>query len=98
MPPAPSATDLLYIGELRELKGVNVLLDAIADLHAAGTSLSATIVGDGPDRDALLAQAKEHSISDLVQFRYPMPAREAFALGKVMVVPLIWGIPALCRA
>ena len=50
-------------------------------------ALTATIVGDGPDRDALLAQAKDAGLSDLVQFRHPMPAREAFALGKVMVVP-----------
>ena len=83
----PSATDFLYIGELRALKGVSVLIDAIADLRASGRSLSATIVGDGPDRDALLAQARERGISDVAQFRSPMPAREAFALGKVMVVP-----------
>ncbi|MBZ0147547.1 MAG: glycosyltransferase family 4 protein [Pseudorhodoplanes sp.] len=85
--PAPSATDLLYIGELRTLKGVSVLVDAIAELRASGQALTATIVGDGPDRDALLAQVKERNISDLVQFRPPMPAHEAFALGRVMVVP-----------
>lgn len=84
---APSATDLLYIGELRSIKGVNVLIDALAELRAAGRGLTATIVGDGPDRDALLAHATARGISDLVQFRHPMPAREAFALGKVMVVP-----------
>ena len=83
----PSATDLLYIGELRALKGVNVLIDAIADLRASGQTLTATIVGDGPDRDAMTALAAARGISELVQFRHPMPAREAFALGKVMVVP-----------
>jgi len=84
---APMATDFLYIGELRALKGVSVLIDAIAELRAAGTSLTATIVGDGPDRDALLTQVKARGLSELVQFRHPMPARAAFALGKVMVVP-----------
>ena len=53
----PSATDLLYIGELRALKGVDVLIDAIADLRATGQTLTATIVGDGPDRDAMTALA-----------------------------------------
>ncbi|MES1155026.1 MAG: glycosyltransferase, partial [Pseudorhodoplanes sp.] len=85
--PAPSATDLLYIGELRSIKGVNVLIDAIAYLLPSGVTLTATIVGDGPDREALLARAKVRGIVDLVRFLKPMPAREAFALGKVMVVP-----------
>jgi glycosyltransferase involved in cell wall biosynthesis len=85
--PAPSATDLLYIGELRALKGVNVLIDAIADLHASGQTLTATIVGDGPDRDFMTALVAARGVSSLVQFRHPIPAREAFALGKVMVVP-----------
>ena len=85
--PAPSATDLLYIGELRSIKGINVLLDAIAGLLATGPTLTATIVGDGPDREALRARAKVRGISDLVRFEKPMPAREAFALGKLMVVP-----------
>jgi glycosyltransferase involved in cell wall biosynthesis len=85
--PAPSATDLLYIGELRSIKGVDVLIDAIAHLLPSGVTLTATIVGDGPDREALLARAKVRGIADLVRFCKPMPAREAFALGKVMVVP-----------
>ena len=67
--PAPSATDLLYIGELRSIKGVDVLIDAIADLRATGPTLTATIVGDGPDREALRARAKARGISDLVRFR-----------------------------
>jgi glycosyltransferase involved in cell wall biosynthesis len=84
---APSATDLLYIGELRFLKGIDILIDAIARLSRSGRTLTATIVGDGPDREALLARAKAHDVCELVHFQKPMPAREAFALGKVMVVP-----------
>jgi glycosyltransferase involved in cell wall biosynthesis len=85
--PAPTATDLLYIGELRSIKGVTVLIDAIANLLSSGQSLTATIVGDGPDHGALLARANAQGISHLVRFQSPMPARQAFALGKVMVVP-----------
>jgi glycosyltransferase involved in cell wall biosynthesis len=85
--PAPTATALLYIGELRAIKGVDVLIDAIAGLLPSGLTLTATIVGDGPDRDALRARATVRGIADLVRFHAPMPAREAFALGKVMVVP-----------
>ena len=69
VPPAPSATDLLYIGELRSIKGVDVLIDAIAGLLPTGPTLTTTIVGDGPDREALFAHAKVRGISDLVTFR-----------------------------
>jgi glycosyltransferase involved in cell wall biosynthesis len=85
--PAPSATDLLYIGELRSIKGIDVLIDAIAGLLPSGPTLTATIVGDGPDRDALPARAKVRGVADLIRFQKPMPARAAFALGRTMVVP-----------
>src|SRR5215510_4467443 len=44
------ATDLLFIGELRLLKGVDVLIAALKELARDGRGISATIVGDGPDR------------------------------------------------
>ena len=55
--PDPQATDLAFIGELRALKGIDVLLEAIALLAQGGLPVTATIVGDGPDRAALQAQA-----------------------------------------
>jgi glycosyltransferase involved in cell wall biosynthesis len=87
VPLAAGATDLLYIGELRAIKGVDVLLEALAILRRAGLALSATLVGDGPSRDRLHAKAKQLGLSDLVRFMGPMPARTAFALGRIVVVP-----------
>lgn len=81
------ASDILYVGELRDLKGVDLLLTAIAHLHASGTHLTATIVGAGDAGDALKRQAKEAGIAQSVRFLPPTPAREAFALGRIMVVP-----------
>lgn len=81
------ATDLLYIGELRDIKGVDVLLDAIAALHRSGLPLTATIVGDGPSRQAFHDQAARLGLNDAVRFKAPMPARKAFALGRLVVVP-----------
>ncbi|HHN72481.1 MAG TPA: glycosyltransferase family 1 protein, partial [Thermopetrobacter sp.] len=46
VPPAPDAADVLFIGELRRLKGVDVLLAALARLRAEGRNLRAVIVGD----------------------------------------------------
>lgn len=81
------ATDILYIGELRTLKGVDLLLDALSTLRARGTALTATIVGAGAARDDLQRQARQSGLAETVRFMAPMPARQAFALGRIMVVP-----------
>jgi glycosyltransferase involved in cell wall biosynthesis len=84
---APSASDLLFVGELRRLKGVDVLIDAIAALSKTGQRITTTIVGDGPDRPAFEADVKAHELGGAVRFAGTMPARAAFALGRLLVVP-----------
>jgi len=49
---ASEASDLVFIGELRILKGVDVLIEAIALLAQNGCAVTASIVGSGPDRAA----------------------------------------------
>lgn len=83
--PTPDASDIVFVGELRRLKGVDVLLQAIARLRAQGRSLSATIVGDGPDAAEFRAQAAALGLGD-VNFPGALPARQAFALGRLLVV------------
>jgi glycosyltransferase involved in cell wall biosynthesis len=85
--PEPDATDLLFVGELRVLKGVDVLIDALA-LHARqGRTITATIVGEGPDRAAFERQVAALKLGDAVRFVGAMPARAAFARGQLLVVP-----------
>jgi glycosyltransferase involved in cell wall biosynthesis len=82
------ASDLLYVGELREAKGVDTLLDALAILvNRGGTAPTLALVGSGPDREAFERRARELGIGSLVRFHGPLPARQAFALGRVLVVP-----------
>lgn len=86
--PKTDATDLVFIGELRMLKGIDVLIGAIARLRDDhGRAVTATIVGDGPDRDVLRAQVARFKLDNAIRFQAAMPARHAFALGRVMVVP-----------
>jgi glycosyltransferase involved in cell wall biosynthesis len=85
--PQPEATDLLFVGELRLLKGVDVLLDAISLLAREGRTLTATIVGDGPDAETFRAQARALGLERQVKFPGAMPARAAFAHGRLLVVP-----------
>jgi glycosyltransferase involved in cell wall biosynthesis len=81
------ATDLVFMGELRPVKGVDVLVDAIALLRDAGRTVTVTLVGDGPKRDALQAQTARLGLTDFVHFRPAMPSHEALTLGRIMVVP-----------
>jgi glycosyltransferase involved in cell wall biosynthesis len=87
VPLQADATDLLYIGELRRLKGVDLLIDALAALRAGGKALTATIVGQGKARLELEEQARRVGLDDTIRFVSPLPARSAFELGRVMVVP-----------
>ena len=82
-----TATEFLFVGELRLLKGVDCLIDAIAAIRAAGHGVTATIVGDGPDRAQFIAQAQALGLGETVKFPGAMPARQAFALGRVLIVP-----------
>ncbi|MEK4034714.1 glycosyltransferase [Methylocystis sp. IM3] len=81
------AADLLYVGELRDAKGVDTLIDAVALLARRGVTPSVLIVGDGPDRALLEARARGAGVGAQIAFGKPCRARDAFALGKAMVVP-----------
>ncbi len=85
--PAGNVADILFVGELRMLKGVDVLLDAIAILQRENTKIRALIVGDGPDRAAFEGRKDALGLSKIVTFAGAMPAREAFAKGRILVVP-----------
>ncbi|MEO0545354.1 MAG: glycosyltransferase family 4 protein [Pseudomonadota bacterium] len=90
--PDPDAADLLYVGMMRDLKGVDLFLNALPQVvEKTNAPVRAVLVGDGPDRDRyrimaddLMAQSNG-AVS--ITFYEPMPAREAFALGKALVVP-----------
>ena len=84
---AVDATDIVFVGEFRPVKGIDVLVDAIAALHARGCPLTATLVGDGPSRAALTAQVAARGLSDAIRFRPAMPMRQALALGRLVVLP-----------
>jgi len=84
--PVADASDLLFIGELRAIKGVDVLLEALAELNAE-KPVTATIVGSGPETEHLRGRALALGLDGTAKFTGAMPARQAFNLGRVMVVP-----------
>lgn len=88
VPPAPDAADFLYIGMMRDLKGPDIFIDAIARAEQAlGRTLSAMMVGDGDDLPRYQDQIARLGLGDRFTFHPPMPARQAFALARAIVVP-----------
>ncbi|WP_419696804.1 glycosyltransferase family 4 protein [Mesorhizobium muleiense] len=84
----PNAADALYIGMMRDLKGPDIFIDALV---LAGTRLgrpvNAVMVGDGDDLPRYHAQVKRLGLEGHMRFLPPMPARKAFELAELVVVP-----------
>jgi glycosyltransferase involved in cell wall biosynthesis len=59
---------LLFVGRLAAVKGVAVLLEAFARVLAADNGARLTLVGDGVERPALEARARELGLGDAVEF------------------------------
>ena len=84
----PGAADFLYIGMMRDLKGPDMFLDALAGAEQqTGRKLTAVMVGAGDDLPDYKAQAIRLGFGTRVTFHEPMPARKAFALARTVVVP-----------
>ena len=64
-----------------------MLIEALAILKSSGRPVSATIAGEGPDDAKLKAQAERLGLADQVRFVGFRPAREAFAMGRMLVIP-----------
>jgi glycosyltransferase involved in cell wall biosynthesis len=84
---ADDATNLVYVGEFRHIKGADLLIDAVAKLHAEGTPVTLTLGGDGEEFQTLKAQVKRLSLEDAVRFIGHVKARYGFSKGALLVVP-----------
>lgn len=86
--PEPDAADFVFVGELRDLKGIHVLVEALGGVKRPdGTPATLVMAGDGASRPALEAQIARLGIEQRVTLLGAQPARSAFARGRVAVVP-----------
>jgi len=85
--PRPDATDLVFVGELRKIKGPDLLIDAVAQLQRTGRKASLTLVGEGDQSEALRQQVARLGLSASVRFAGFQPARTAFGMGRILVIP-----------
>jgi glycosyltransferase involved in cell wall biosynthesis len=83
---ASDATDVVALGELRLIKGFDVLIAALAMLKASGQRVTATIAGEGSREADFKRQAERLQVADLISFVGHRTAREAFAMGRTLIV------------
>jgi glycogen synthase len=88
--------DIVFVGRLVSDKGVSDLIDALGQLGQAGFRPRLSIVGDGPERPAILKRVGELGLTTQVTFtgvkRGPDLAR-FLARHRVMAVPSRWAEP-----
>lgn len=85
--PAVDATDVVYVGEFRHIKGADLLIDAVARLRADGKKVTLTLAGDGEELDHLKAQIQRLGLGEAVRFIGHVKARYGFSKGRLLVVP-----------
>lgn len=87
--------DILFVGRLAAVKGVPVLLEAIADLHKTFKDSRVTLIGDGPDRAALEAQARGLPV-EFLGYKSQAEVAEALARTDLFVLPsFAEGVPVV---
>jgi glycosyltransferase involved in cell wall biosynthesis len=88
----PGPFTVFCVGTLHEVKGQTYLIKACEQLAKNGVDLSLNFVGDGPDRQSLLAQAVDANIADRVTFHGGKTHHEVVELlrtAHVVVAPSV---------
>jgi len=86
--PSNNEFDFVFVGELRDLKGVEFLLRAFEQLEKPdGQKPNLLIIGDGPHRNQFEELAAELNIVDRVDFVGAQPAKNGFARSDAVIVP-----------
>ena len=94
---APDATDIVYVGEFRHIKGADILIDAVARLRANGRPVTLTLAGDGEEIGSLKDKIQTHGLAGAARFIGHVKARYGFSKGRLLVVPSRGRFDALRR-
>jgi glycosyltransferase involved in cell wall biosynthesis len=68
--PDSAPTDLVVVGRLMAHKRVDMLLEAVAMLHAEGLPVTCRVIGNGPEQEELHKKARHLGIAGAVDFRH----------------------------
>ena len=61
----------LFVGRMMWYKGLKIILDALLELKAQGTAFRMVFVGNGTDRDEVIAYSEKLGLGDCVFFTAP---------------------------
>ena len=67
---------MITVGRLHWIKDVSTTLSALAELRASGFDARLTIIGDGPEKDALRFRASALGLTDSVRFAGLLPPEQ----------------------
>jgi len=80
--------DFVFVGELRDLKGVEFLLRALPTVETLeGKPARLLLIGDGPHRAQFEQLSRDLGLDGRVEFAGAQPARNGFARAQTVVVP-----------
>ncbi|PYP08320.1 MAG: hypothetical protein DMD56_12985 [Gemmatimonadetes bacterium] len=102
-PDGRPARTVLAVGRFARAKGFDHLLRAAGALSARGAPIDVELVGDGPERAALTALARDLGLAERVRFRGWLPfteVRQAMSRATILVHPspgLGDGLPNVLR-
>ncbi len=83
----PNARDFVFVGEFREAKGINYLIDALPEVKAPdGRPATLAMAGSGPEFEATKAKISRMGLGDRVDLLGIQPVRAALARGRCLVV------------
>jgi glycogen synthase len=88
--------ELVFLGRLVSDKGVNILLEALAQLKSQGITPHLTIIGSGAEEANLIQQVNNLKINDQVTFagvKLEYELAKLLNAHQIMVVPSLWHEP-----
>ena len=92
MNPSSDRGALLFVGRLVERKGAEYAVRALAILREAGRDARLTVVGDGPERNALETLASSLGVAAHVEFTGMLPSgavAERYSAAGTLLMPAV---------
>jgi glycosyltransferase involved in cell wall biosynthesis len=83
---------IMAVGRLDPIKGFDVLIDALGELHRQGRKVRCRIIGEGPLEGAMKASIARHGLGDSVEMTGALPQAE---VRKSLYAASIFALPSV---